>query len=276
MLRKSLLRKEFGFIVLIIILCCSSASSISTTSISYQNTFYVDDDNIDGPWDGTIEHPFQYIQDAIDVASDGDAVFVYSGIYYEQLQVDKSIILQGEDKNTTIIDGEKINDVIHLTGNNTVIKGFTIQYARDGLFSDDAGIDIRGNNNLITDNIIKNNFNFGIYIQSLDSYNVIENNIFDTNHMCLKLLFTSQTVVVNNTFVNNYGGIKLEYAVSVTLNQNSIFDATYPLIFDDVYSCNVSSNYFFNCGGLNLYSSCSNVFSENHIQNNEKSGKVYS
>ena len=27
------------------------------------NMIYVDDDNIDGPWDGTQEYPFQDIQD---------------------------------------------------------------------------------------------------------------------------------------------------------------------------------------------------------------------
>ena len=37
-------------------------------------TIYVDDDNVDGPWDGSQEHPFQHIQDGIDNASDGDTV----------------------------------------------------------------------------------------------------------------------------------------------------------------------------------------------------------
>ncbi|MFO8077218.1 MAG: hypothetical protein R6U21_01050 [Thermoplasmatota archaeon] len=31
-------------------------------------TIYVDDDNISGPWEGTIDHPYQCIQDAIDAA----------------------------------------------------------------------------------------------------------------------------------------------------------------------------------------------------------------
>ena len=29
------------------------------------NTIYVDDDNISGPWDGTSEHPYRFIQQAI-------------------------------------------------------------------------------------------------------------------------------------------------------------------------------------------------------------------
>ena len=44
------------------------------------------------------------IQDAIDDASDGDTVFVFSGIYNEFLSIDKSIQLIGEDKNTSIIN----------------------------------------------------------------------------------------------------------------------------------------------------------------------------
>ncbi|GAH12836.1 unnamed protein product, partial [marine sediment metagenome] len=47
------------------------------------------------------------IQDAIDDANDGDTVFVFddSSPYYENVMVDKSISLIGENKETTIIDG---------------------------------------------------------------------------------------------------------------------------------------------------------------------------
>ena len=49
----------------------------------YPTTLYVDDDNTTGPWDGSIDHPFQYIQDAVDYAVDGDTIWVKPGIYYE-------------------------------------------------------------------------------------------------------------------------------------------------------------------------------------------------
>ena len=52
------------------------------------------------------------IQDAVDHASDGGTVFVYSGIYSDFsldylacVYIDKRINLVGEDKNTTIING---------------------------------------------------------------------------------------------------------------------------------------------------------------------------
>ena len=50
---------------------------------------------------------FTNIQDAIDFADEGDIVFVYSGTYYENVIINKSINLEGEDMDTTIIDGEK-------------------------------------------------------------------------------------------------------------------------------------------------------------------------
>ncbi len=40
---------------------------------------YVDDDNTSGPWDGTVEHPYQYIQDGIDNAVAGDTILVLAG-----------------------------------------------------------------------------------------------------------------------------------------------------------------------------------------------------
>ncbi|RLF45340.1 MAG: hypothetical protein DRN29_06910, partial [Thermoplasmata archaeon] len=52
---------------------------------------------------------YSRIQDAIDDANDGDTIFVYSNSspYYEHIIINKSINLVGENKNTTIIDGNK-------------------------------------------------------------------------------------------------------------------------------------------------------------------------
>ena len=54
---------------------------------------------------GSGEGNYSKIQDAIDNSSNGDTVYVYNGIYYEFILINKQITLRGEDKNNTIIEG---------------------------------------------------------------------------------------------------------------------------------------------------------------------------
>jgi len=73
------------------------------------------------------------IQDAIDNASDGDTVFVYSGIYpAEWITIDKALILIGENKNTTILDGQSSDNMILLVESSDVtIREFTLKNCKD-------------------------------------------------------------------------------------------------------------------------------------------------
>jgi hypothetical protein len=43
------------------------------------NTIYVDDDNTEGPWDRSIVYPYQNVEDAVDVATNGITIFVFNG-----------------------------------------------------------------------------------------------------------------------------------------------------------------------------------------------------
>jgi hypothetical protein len=49
---------------------------------------------------------YSSIQGAINDANPGGTVFVYSGIYYQHVIVNKNINLTGENRDTTIIDGQ--------------------------------------------------------------------------------------------------------------------------------------------------------------------------
>ena len=80
------------------------------------------------------------IQDAIDsFASPGDTVFVYSGMYNENVVVNKTITLQGEDRDLTIINGSG-GDVVLLSANWANITGFTV--TGGGGSQNNGGIDI--------------------------------------------------------------------------------------------------------------------------------------
>ena len=88
--------------------------------------YYVDDDNISGPWNGTKANPYNNIEDAISAASTNNTIYVAGGIYQENLIISKKVTLEGGwdyafsqrdiSVNVTTIDG---------SGNfKTVIKVF--------------------------------------------------------------------------------------------------------------------------------------------------------
>lgn len=116
---------------------------------------------------------YNSIQDAINAAKDGDTIFVYSGTYLENVVVDKRINLIGEEKDITIIDGQKNSDVVYINASGVEVNSFTIQHAGSTISPKrDAGIDISPQCSNVT---IKNckivNCNTGIYLHGISSIN---------------------------------------------------------------------------------------------------------
>jgi parallel beta-helix repeat protein len=70
-------------------------------------TVYVDDNNTNGPWDGSPEHPYRYLQDGVNASRSGDTVYVFSGTYScSNITMNrKSIQLLGENQDTTFFYG---------------------------------------------------------------------------------------------------------------------------------------------------------------------------
>lgn len=142
------------------------------------------------------------IQELIDAASPGDTIIIPSGIYYENILINKSINISGQSKETTIIDGSKSDYPVVRITNKVNISGFTIRNGFIGIYlsSDDivtdnliinnslAGIEsycmnctYPGHNNLITRNTIINS-NKGIYLADSHNNTIFENDILDNNY----------------------------------------------------------------------------------------------
>jgi len=93
-------------------------------------TYYVATDGSDDN-DGSENSPFATIQAGIDAASSGDTVLVEAGTYVENINYNgKNIALIGEDRETTIIDGNEDGSVVTFENGETTgskLIGFTIQ-----------------------------------------------------------------------------------------------------------------------------------------------------
>jgi len=189
---------------------------------------------------------YSRIQYAIDASNDGDTVFVWnvSSPYFENIMIDKQIFLIGENKNSTIIDGSGLGDVIIINTEGVTITGFTIKNSEKGWLN--AGIILFSDKNYVYDNIIVNAEN-GIYSYDLDDTIIENNHISNCDNCGISIPFSSNNTIRYNTLLhcNNYGIF--------------IYDSLYDTVTDnDISNSDV---------GIHLWYSFYNTISHNSVSN---------
>ena len=222
------MRRFLSLIMIIIIMNCFFVGTYSIELIINPNSkiFYVDDD---APLNWYDETHFKTIMDAINHTLDGDVVFVYTGIYYEKISINKSIHLIGENKQSTIIDGRYIKPEISVFGSSiirinytasqVILCGFTIQNVFIDTLSVDSGIYIEGADcNIISNNIIRNITNSGI--STLES----SNNIISKNEILnasIGIWIDSHSSILSGNIIHD---IFLEGLILWEANNNIIIE----------------------------------------------------
>ena len=253
------IKKIITFISFLII-CVYSILPVTTGVRLTGNIFYVG---------GNESGNYSSIQDAIDNASGGDTINVFNGLYNENIILNKSINLVGEDKDSTIINGSIKDNVITITSDHVIITGFTIQYSGDNfpnaginvtsdynnisrniLMSNFYGITLfHASNNIISDNTISNNAQCGIYMNG-SSYNIITGNtIKNHNYNGIGMYDSSNTNTITDNLLthNDYCGINIAISSGNEITRNSITDNTIGIrISHSQYKNNITNNVFSN------------------------------
>lgn len=218
-IQNNLLKKILIIGIIFLIIGTGVASGLNIKIINkkicsiYSNTLYVG---------GTGEGNYTSIQEAINDAFNGDTIFVFknSSPYYENVIVNKSIYLIGENKDTTIIDGNGNENVIYIVADFVYIRGFTIKNGE--LEFPYAGIQIRSNYSTIFCNNLENNF-YGIQMFSSNNNKIFNNNIKYNNQCGIYLEGSSNNNISANLIdTQPYNGIGF-YNSS---NNNTIFKNT--------------------------------------------------
>jgi nitrous oxidase accessory protein NosD len=159
-----------------------------------------------------------YIQGLIDNASNGDTIVIPSGTYYENIIVNKSINLIGEDKNTTIIDGALSETVITITANEVTVTGFTVRNGKG------TGIHIKSNRVTIHNNIIVNNSMVAINLYNVSS------------------IITGISITCNTIRCSLLTGVQGFQIKDLRISNNSILYFLQPILIDFVQNATIQSN----------------------------------
>jgi parallel beta-helix repeat protein len=264
----------------------SSVSAINTITVEPQSrgdTFYVDDDNINGPWNGTIDYPFNKIQDGVNASENGDTVFVFNGIYTDLLQehyttvyINKSISVIGENTANTIIDRNGLHNAIVVNAEEVTIRGFSLLNAGiPSTTKHGAGIRVNPYNNIRVENSIIKNCYYGMWATSDERHIYINNNTFDGNHLGIDIDITSDYVsITNNTFINNNVGI-YKYGDYCTFKHNIFKQNNIGIQLRNAESTIISRNIFTeNNIGVQSEDKTEITISENNFIHNRRHAKI--
>jgi parallel beta-helix repeat protein len=229
---------------------------------------YVDDDNTAGPWDGSWEHPYQYIQHGINNAADGDTIYVLNGVYNEKLTVNKKVNLIGQHRQNTIIDGgTSYGDTITIIVDYVNISTFTVKKAYTyGSKTITVGTSASKVSNIIIINCDISNVGAtkgtGIYVYYPQGpIDIINCKIYNTQYGIDVLTPANPTRIIDCSGHTTGMVIRLSgyyYSVAPFLIQNcTTYNSTYGIYIDsmidgDIIGCTSYNNSYY---GISLHNS---------------------
>ena len=238
--------------------------------------------------DGSTSKPYRSVAKALQSVKSGDTIFVDAGLYTDTyvmtylgetaaFNIDTDYIsIIGKDSNSTVIDppgsaSVLFNKVTHGIFADSqaglLIKNLGVTGAYDGIHFENVdssiitGDSVSGTvnsavtlqygceGNTVSSNLIVSNSGAGIWLYTLSSGNLVDNNRVDSNLGGIALDSSSSNIVSNNTVKSNTTGIDLKKSS----NQN--------ILRTNVISSNLAD-------GISLSSSSDNFLVQNTLDSN--------
>ena len=217
---------------------------------------YVDDDYDETTPGWEYDH-FDNIQDGVNTVNTSGSVNIYSGTYSENVVINRSMTLIGEDEYSTIVDGNLVGSVISINNSVISISGLTVH--NSGLKIANAGIIVTSSEVIFSSLIIQNNNN-GIILLDTKNSEIYLSTISDNSYSGIALEMNSNNnLIAGNTISNNYIGIYL----------NNTFDNEISN-YNDVIKENWNEIENNNYGIYSLENSKNNNIYHNNLQENDQ------
>ncbi|MGD9131835.1 MAG: NosD domain-containing protein [Candidatus Bathyarchaeota archaeon] len=249
---------------------------------------------------GTVVVPddFVSVQEAVDNAADGDVVLVKCGTYNGSVAIDKQIMLIGEDKTGTVIQGDWSlgGTVVLVEHDDVVVEKLTLKAAYD------AGPHGRGVHLLNVKGCNVSDCNFvssvgvwlydasgstvennhvdgtkagmppvaGIKLQHSEDNRIVGNSVIEYKYgVGISLESSDRNILAENQLSNNYNGIWLKDS-----NSNSVTDNEVTVTLDVFLS--LADNVMLGCYGIGLQQSSNNSVAGNSFVDCPKGVRILS
>jgi parallel beta-helix repeat protein len=238
---------------------------------------YVKEDYF-GSSDGSADKPYKTIQEAIDIASEGDTIYVFGGLYQENIVIDKKLKIQGGiDGVETIVDSRFDSYyLIEIRADEVTLESITASDADEQTTSyTGALICLKSDNNRIISNFVNATDSYGIYVDSTSKDNIISNNVINNTKEGIYLYSSSTNDIINNKISNcsDYG-IHVGSSSNTRLYGNYINFSTTGIYIQNCRNINVTNNTLSNITsyGINLYNGDESILKDNYFYNNAGDG----
>jgi parallel beta-helix repeat protein len=189
---------------------------------------------------------------------DGHTIFVEKGIYLENVIINKSLSLIGENRSNTIIDGNGGATVVWVVADNVTLKGFTLMNGGSGTLVENADNCLIMDNNFtqnvdailvrysvnctLRQNIIGNNTGRGLLITNSWNFIVTNNHVFGNKAYGINVNASLNGVILqNNVYENYHDGIGLVSNSSncIVVGNNVSYNAWWGIYVSDFSNNNV-------------------------------------
>ncbi len=193
------------------------------------------------------------IKRAVNLARDGDEIFIKKGIYQENdIEVNKEVTISGEDG--TVIDGNNQGSVFLMTADNFVLKNVKIINIGVSYIKDYAAIKVVRVKNFIIEDCTLENVFFGFLIEK-SRKGIIRNNTVSS---------TRKTEASSGNGIHIWDGNEME------IYNNELFGLRDGIYFEFVKNSKVYQNKSHNNirYGLHFMFSNNNLYHHNEFRNN--------
>jgi len=224
-------RKAVSGITLTLLLIGMLTLAFNTQLVRAEPTTWIVDD--DGPAD------FHTIQEAINAANPGDAIFVEKGTYNEGLLIAKSLNLIGENASSTFIVSPLSSAIVLFTVNDVSICNFSVTTAFHGIWMGNGLVSVYDAKNVsIVGNILNTSFveTAAIYLTNTINCTIAKNEI-SSSHRGISL-YNSTLCTVSENNVSASTGIFMNGSTMNKICNNKILGYEYSVFLQ--YTNNIT------------------------------------